>query len=347
MLGRDGHCDLTFDDPGVSRRHARVTNADGRMWVEDVGSSNGTWVHGERITGRRELFPGQTVQLGAIVLRLEDVPDRDVQSVTRRPRRSVSIIRVALVGAFANSVLLAAGVVIQFLTDWTGGGTWLAAPLVGMVASLVEVGKEALTRPRSGVPGAATGPMPEGAPGGGSEPRAWEGQDTPARRRAPVGAGVIVAVLVIGGGGLVLTYGVARLSSFITGNQTGTERLVEPVSKAAQGVTVSVQSVEQTRDFTRVTISMRNNLPNTITLPLYKNVTLRDPEGTTLGADAFRSSWSDTIAPGQVTKGTVVFPGHLPDIGIRATLAFATVFEQGFDGPDSIVVDGLVLQPFE
>ena len=70
-------------------------------------------------------------------------------------------------------------------------------------------------------------------------------------------------------------------------------------------------------------------------------------DGTSLGGDPFRSSWNQTIAPGQTRRGTLVFPGHLDPAGTTATLSFATVFEQGFDGPSSIVVGGLELAPVE
>lgn len=345
-VGRDRLCDLTLDDPGVSRRHAWITNSGGSLWVEDAGSSNGTWLDGERLTGRRALSHGQSVEIGGILLRLEGVPTPATPGGSRRPPRRVSIIRVAFIGAVASSVLLGVGVLIQLFTEWTGGGAWLAAPLGGMAASFVEMGKEALTRPRPAARGVPSEPVVGVEPGSEPEPRVWAAQEARDRRRAPIGAGLLVVVLVVGGGGLALTYGVARLSSFITGNQAGTERLLAPVPKTAKGVTVSVQSVEQTRDFTRVTVSVRNALPHTITLPLYKNATLRDSEGTTLEADPFRSSWSDTIGPGQIAKGALVFPGHLPDAETQGTFAFATVFGQGLDGPRSIVVDDLVLEPF-
>lgn len=345
MIGRDESCDVIVDDPGVSRRHARVTNAEGSEWVEDLGSTNGTWVDGERLRVPRRLSIGEDVRLGEALLRLEGRQTVAAQQTSTRPRREVSLARVALVGGLANLVLLAAGVLIQFLTDWTGIGPWLAAPLVGMVASLVEVGKESLTRGPSPLAEGPTAPGPTEPSAAERRPRPGTAEPMPSRRRAPVGVGILVAVLVIGGGGLALAYGVGTLTSFVTGNQSGTERLLAPVTQEAQGVAATVESVEQTPDFTRVEVSVRNGLSSTITLPLFENATLRAPDGTTLKADSFRSSWSDSIAPGQLTRGTVVFPGHLPDATTSATFAFARIFEQGFEGPDSIVVDGLPLTP--
>jgi hypothetical protein len=72
ILGREhGSADLVIDDPGVSRRHARVLSDAGGVIVEDLGSSNGTYVNGERITSPVELGAGDEVQVGATVLGVE------------------------------------------------------------------------------------------------------------------------------------------------------------------------------------------------------------------------------------------------------------------------------------
>ena len=69
VLGREHPtADLVIADPGVSRRHARVFTHNGGVIVEDLGSSNGTYVNGERISGPVELGIGDEVQLGETVL---------------------------------------------------------------------------------------------------------------------------------------------------------------------------------------------------------------------------------------------------------------------------------------
>jgi pSer/pThr/pTyr-binding forkhead associated (FHA) protein len=69
ILGREqGAADLVIEDPGVSRRHARFIAEGGSVVVEDLGSSNGTFVNGERIAGPVEVGSGDEVQLGATVL---------------------------------------------------------------------------------------------------------------------------------------------------------------------------------------------------------------------------------------------------------------------------------------
>ena len=49
-LGRDESCEVRLDDPMVSRRHAEVIHAEGRWWVQDLGSRNGTLLDGKRVT---------------------------------------------------------------------------------------------------------------------------------------------------------------------------------------------------------------------------------------------------------------------------------------------------------
>jgi hypothetical protein len=72
ILGREqGSADLVIDDPGVSRRHARVTPDNGGVIVEDLGSSNGTYVNGERISAPVGLGRGDEVQLGATIIGVE------------------------------------------------------------------------------------------------------------------------------------------------------------------------------------------------------------------------------------------------------------------------------------
>jgi hypothetical protein len=72
ILGReDSTADLVINDPGVSRRHARVLADNGGVIVEDLGSSNGTYVNGERISGPVELGAGDEVQVGATTLGIQ------------------------------------------------------------------------------------------------------------------------------------------------------------------------------------------------------------------------------------------------------------------------------------
>jgi DNA-binding winged helix-turn-helix (wHTH) protein len=65
-IGRGAEADVTIDAGSVSRLHACVTVAGGRVAIEDLGSKNGTQVRGERISGAVELRDGDELRIGAI-----------------------------------------------------------------------------------------------------------------------------------------------------------------------------------------------------------------------------------------------------------------------------------------
>ena len=67
-IGRRPGCDLVLPDPQVSRAHARISSQDGNFVLEDLGSINGTWVHGQRVQ-RHALRPGDEIQIGQTRLR--------------------------------------------------------------------------------------------------------------------------------------------------------------------------------------------------------------------------------------------------------------------------------------
>jgi pSer/pThr/pTyr-binding forkhead associated (FHA) protein len=90
-IGREG-CDIVFSDPDVSRRHAAIQVIRGEVSIEDLGSTNGTYVNGDRIDERRQLGNGDEVKIGSIVLvlrapsaatRLVDVPSDTPTGATR------------------------------------------------------------------------------------------------------------------------------------------------------------------------------------------------------------------------------------------------------------------------
>jgi DNA-binding winged helix-turn-helix (wHTH) protein len=69
LIGRDPSCSVWLDQPGVSRRHARVVVTDDRAEIEDLGSTNGTFVSDTRITGPRQLSDAEMIQLGSVDLK--------------------------------------------------------------------------------------------------------------------------------------------------------------------------------------------------------------------------------------------------------------------------------------
>jgi pSer/pThr/pTyr-binding forkhead associated (FHA) protein len=70
VVGREG--DILLADGRVSRRHAQVHHAEGALWVEDLGSTNGTKVNGDALAAgeRRSLSGGEKISFGGVELQL-------------------------------------------------------------------------------------------------------------------------------------------------------------------------------------------------------------------------------------------------------------------------------------
>ena len=63
-IGSGADCDLVVDLPGVSGRHCRLTRDDRGYLLEDLGSTNGTFVRDVRIAGPVRVAPGDSIRLG-------------------------------------------------------------------------------------------------------------------------------------------------------------------------------------------------------------------------------------------------------------------------------------------
>ena len=63
-IGREAQCDVLVEGTWVSRQHARIAWTGTAYVVEDLGSTNGTFVNGERVSGPRALKSGDFLQLG-------------------------------------------------------------------------------------------------------------------------------------------------------------------------------------------------------------------------------------------------------------------------------------------
>jgi len=62
-IGRSDDCDIILSDRHVSRHHARISWIDGRYFVEDLGSKNGTYVNGREVTAPQVLEDGDEIQI--------------------------------------------------------------------------------------------------------------------------------------------------------------------------------------------------------------------------------------------------------------------------------------------
>jgi hypothetical protein len=66
-IGRSRDCDLILYDTYLSTRHARLSNDEGDLSIEDLGSTNGTYVNQELVKGRVHLERGDVVQVGGVL----------------------------------------------------------------------------------------------------------------------------------------------------------------------------------------------------------------------------------------------------------------------------------------
>ncbi len=78
-LGRDPLADIVISDPEVSRQHARLMETEDGYELQDLGSTNGTFVDGQRLGGEVVLLqPGQQIEMGSgVALLYQPVPTAD------------------------------------------------------------------------------------------------------------------------------------------------------------------------------------------------------------------------------------------------------------------------------
>lgn len=71
IIGRSLSCDMPLDDPAVSSRHARLSYHQGQWWLEDLGSTNGTFLNGEMIETAVVVTEGDEMRLGLVNMKIE------------------------------------------------------------------------------------------------------------------------------------------------------------------------------------------------------------------------------------------------------------------------------------
>jgi hypothetical protein len=69
-IGRAASCHVTLDDTYISQLHARVWLDGDQVAVEDLGSTNGTYLNNQRVTTKQFAAPGDQLRLGGIVMEL-------------------------------------------------------------------------------------------------------------------------------------------------------------------------------------------------------------------------------------------------------------------------------------
>ncbi|TCC34620.1 FHA domain-containing protein [Kribbella sindirgiensis] len=275
--------------PGADQRARGEQRVRADEWAGDEQAAGGV-----RAVGRERRASGSG-QRGA------DQASRGEDRLPEVERASgddaVGTVRLSRVLVVAGAIVLlgiVVNLVVTFLADGPGGVLrWLVAPgialVVAMVLALVDAARPTYHRP--------------------------------GRLDVSVLVAVAVVLVGVGVGGFALTAGAEYVGGYLTGNETGEDRLIKPVSKPGTGVTMTVENVTYTSHFTRVEVKLVNTSKEAITVPI-DGTTFTAADGTALRADPGRSAWPSRIAPGGTEHGTLTFKGHLPDSATAAVLTF-------------------------
>lgn len=88
-IGRDSTNEVAINDAEISRRHARLTFQGGKYVLEDLGSTNGTFVNGQRLAGPRVLKAGEVVSFGEQIVLVFEITTNDPGATMVSPRAAV------------------------------------------------------------------------------------------------------------------------------------------------------------------------------------------------------------------------------------------------------------------
>jgi pSer/pThr/pTyr-binding forkhead associated (FHA) protein len=74
LIGRDASCQLRPASQAVSKQHCAIHIRNGQVWVEDFGSTNGTIVNDDAVSGQVQMKDGDRIRIGPLEFRLQIVP---------------------------------------------------------------------------------------------------------------------------------------------------------------------------------------------------------------------------------------------------------------------------------
>jgi pSer/pThr/pTyr-binding forkhead associated (FHA) protein len=88
IIGRDSSNSVAINDAEISRKHSRLSFQGGKYVLEDLGSTNGTFVNGQRLAGPVVLKPGDVVSLGEQIVLMYDAINMDPGATIASPRHA-------------------------------------------------------------------------------------------------------------------------------------------------------------------------------------------------------------------------------------------------------------------
>src|SRR5690349_4619427 len=83
VIGRTSDCQLSLDDPLVSRRHAVLTVELDGVFIDDLGSRNGVFLNGQRIEQRARIADGDAIRIGSQEITLYGLGDLPASPISR------------------------------------------------------------------------------------------------------------------------------------------------------------------------------------------------------------------------------------------------------------------------
>ncbi|MCO6431238.1 MAG: FHA domain-containing protein [Deltaproteobacteria bacterium] len=149
-VGTSKECALRLENPEISARHALIGYESGQFWVEDLGSTNGTFVMESQVSGRTTVPPGQLISLGRLVTLVGVTSEEQLSSIlsvnpaqsrrqTADERRYPVLISISEVARPARMVM-PIDASINIGRD-PGSDIWLGAPHVSRRHCSIALGK--------------------------------------------------------------------------------------------------------------------------------------------------------------------------------------------------------------
>jgi len=98
IIGRDKTCQIHLDDRALSRKHAKLERRGASLWVQDLGSANGTYVNGAEIQAPTRLDGGDVIGVGHYSIIVEGLEEADEDTPVLTLDGPEGLHRFALVG---------------------------------------------------------------------------------------------------------------------------------------------------------------------------------------------------------------------------------------------------------
>lgn len=150
LIGRSRECSLRLETPDISAEHARIGFSEGAAWVEDLASTNGTYIDGRVIKGRQPFESGQVLRLGgecqlALVMCAADIENLQVnchyQYETSADTPSFPCVVSSSELVRPNSLVLKPGKTVTLGRD-PASDIWIGAPHISRCHAEIRMNNE-------------------------------------------------------------------------------------------------------------------------------------------------------------------------------------------------------------